>query len=208
MLHGTVPVLFESSDDHAVVQDPVNKDWVALLESVDEERFGTGVRRYYLALSHFRRQRTRSALPGQLEIVAVGKQQAQQEMLAVWEQRKASRQLSEGEQGADVLVNAAPPNVDDLPEALRDFTKSPPPLRDILSGGGRPPAMRYAYCRRSWQRRCSGSVTLPRRCTGCCVAIPPLRVAAAFWDVGHGSRRGSRPRADCPAERSARNSVK
>ena len=139
MLHGTVPVLFESSDDHAVVQDPVNKDWVALLESVDEERFGNGVRRYYLALSHFRRQRTRSALPGQLEIVAVGKQQAQQEMLAVWEQRKASRQLSEGEQGADVLVNAAPPNVDDLPEALRDFTKSPPPLRDILSGGGRPP---------------------------------------------------------------------
>jgi hypothetical protein len=139
VLHGTVPVLFESSDDHAVVQDPVNKDWVALLESLDEERFGSMVRRYYLALSHLRRQRARSALPGQLEIVAVGKQQAQQEMLAVWEQRKASRQLSEGEQGADVLVNAAPPNVDDLPEALRDFTKSPPPLRDILSGGGRPP---------------------------------------------------------------------
>ena len=113
MLHGTVPVLFESSDDHAVVQDPVNKDWVALLESLDEERFGSVVRRYYLALSHLRRQRARSALPGQLEIVAVGKQQAQQEMLAVWEQRKASRQLSEGEQGADVLVNAAPPNVDD-----------------------------------------------------------------------------------------------
>ncbi len=139
MLHCTVPVLFESSDDHAILQDPVNKDWVALLESLDEERFGILARRYYLALSHFRRQPARSALPGQLEIVAASKQQAQQEMLAVWEERKASRKQAEGAQAADVLVSAAPAFVDDLPEALRDFTKSPPPLGDILSGVGRPP---------------------------------------------------------------------
>lgn len=138
MLHCTVPVLFESSDHHAVLQDPANKDWVALLESIDEERFGPVSRRYYLALSHFRRQRARAPLPGQLEIMAVGKQQAQQEMLAVWEQRKASRKQAEGERG-DILVNATPPRADDLPEALRDFTKSPPPLSDILSGAGRPP---------------------------------------------------------------------
>ena len=139
MLHCTVPVLFESSDTHAVLQDPVNKDWVILLESIDEERFGSVARRYYLALSHFRRQPARSALPGQLEIMAAGKQQAQQEMLAVWEQRKTSRKQAGGEQVADILVSAAPSCIDDLPEALRDFTKSPPPLSDILSGAGRPP---------------------------------------------------------------------
>jgi hypothetical protein len=105
MLHCTVPVLFESSDSHAVLQDPVNKDWVALLGAINEERFGAVARRYYLALSHFRRQPARSALPGQLEIVAAGKQQAQQEMLGVWEQRKASRKLADGEQAADVLVS-------------------------------------------------------------------------------------------------------
>jgi hypothetical protein len=98
VLHCTVPVLFESSDHHAVLQDPVNKDWVALLESLDEKRFGIVERRYYLALSHFRRQHVRSPLPGQLEIVAAGKQRAQQEMLAVWEQRKqaASRPRESG----------------------------------------------------------------------------------------------------------------
>ena len=144
MLHCTVPVLFESSDDHAVVQDPVNKDWVALLESIHAERFGTVARRYYLALSHLRRQSKRARLPGQVEIMAASKQQAQQEMLAVVEERKLRRKQAEGGQAADVLVIATAPSVDDLPEALRDFTKSPPPLRDILSGAGRPPC--DAFC--------------------------------------------------------------
>ena len=138
MLHCTAPVLFESSDNHAVLQDPVNNDWVKLIEAIDGERFEMLARRYYLALQHLRKQRARPALPGQLEIVAEGRQQALKGMLAVWEQRKESRK-GEGEQAADVFVTASPPCVDDLPEALRDVTKSPPPLSVLLSGPGRPP---------------------------------------------------------------------
>jgi hypothetical protein len=41
-------------------------------------------------------------------------------MLEVWEERKTNRQQAEG--AADVLVTASAPLVDDLPEALRDFT--------------------------------------------------------------------------------------
>jgi hypothetical protein len=63
--------------------------------------------------------------------MAASKQQAQQGMLAVVEERKVRRKQAEGGQAADVLVIATAPSVDDLPEALRDFTKSPPPLRDI-----------------------------------------------------------------------------
>jgi hypothetical protein len=139
MSHYIAPVLFESSDNHAVLQDPVNKDWVRLLEAIDGERFGTLARRYYLALQHFRKQRTRPPLPGQLEIVAEGKQQALQGMLAVREQRKARRKQAEGGQAAEVFVTVSPPCGEDLPAALRDFTKSPPPLSVVLSGPGRPP---------------------------------------------------------------------
>lgn len=137
MLHCTAPVLFESSDNHAVLQDPVNHDWVTLLRALDGERFATLARRYYLALQHFRQQRARPPLPGHLEIVATSKQQALEGMLAVWEERKAIRQRAE--RAADVLVTVSPPLVDDLPEALRDFTKPPPPLSILLAGPGRPP---------------------------------------------------------------------
>lgn len=47
------------------------------------------------------------------------------------------RQQAEG--AADVLVTVSAPLVDDLLEALRDFTKSPPPLSILLAGPGRPP---------------------------------------------------------------------
>lgn len=137
MLHCTAPVLFEFSDNHAVLQDPVNHDWVTLIGAIDGKRFDTLARRYYLALQHFRQWRVRPPLPGQLEIVARGQQQALEGVLAVWEQRKANRKQAEG--AADVLVTASPPCVDDLPEALRDFTKSPPPLSVLLAGPGRPP---------------------------------------------------------------------
>jgi len=138
-LHCIAPVLFESSDHHAVLQDPVNQDWVGLVAAIAGERFAILARRYYLALQHFRKQRTRPPLPGQLEIVAEGKQQALRGMLAAWEQRKASRKRAEGEPAAEIFVTPSPPCTDDLPEALRDVTKSPPPLRVLLSGPGRPP---------------------------------------------------------------------
>jgi hypothetical protein len=115
----------------------VNHDWVMLTGVIDGERFDMLARRYYLGLQHLRQQRTRPPLPGQVEIVAAGKQQALEGMLAVWEERKAARQQAEG--GANVLVTVSLPLVDDLPEALRDFTKSPPPLNVLLAGPGRPP---------------------------------------------------------------------
>lgn len=136
-MHCSAPVLFESSDNHAVLHDPVNHDWVTLTGALDGKRFDMLARRYYLALQHFRQQRARPPLPGRLEIIAAGKQQALEGMLAAWEERKATRQQAEG--GADVLVTASPPVGDDLPEALRDFTKTPPPLRILLAGPGRPP---------------------------------------------------------------------
>jgi hypothetical protein len=138
VLQSIAPVLFESSDNHAVLRDPVNQDWVKLVGAIDGERFATLARRYYLALHHLRKQSARPPLPGQLEIMAEGKQQALEGMLVAWEQRKANRKQANGAQ-ADVLVTASPPCMDDLPEALRDFTKSPPPLSVLLAGPGRPP---------------------------------------------------------------------
>ena len=137
MLHCIAPVLFESSDNHAVLQDPVNHDWVTLTRAIDGKHFDMLARRYYLVLQHLRQQHARPPLPGRLDIVAASKQQALEGMLAVWEERKANRKQAEG--AADVLVTASPPLVDDLPEALRDFTKTPPPLSVLLAGPGRPP---------------------------------------------------------------------
>ena len=67
------PVLVESSDNHAVVHDPVNSDWMSLVGAIDGERFDILARRYYLALHHFRRQRARPPLPGLVEILAQDK---------------------------------------------------------------------------------------------------------------------------------------
>lgn len=139
MLYSMAPVLFESSDNHAVVHDPVNSDWMSLVGAIDGERFDILARRYYLALHHFRRQRARPPLPGLVEILAQDKQQALTEMLAVWEQRKATRKQVEGEPAAEVFVSASPPRVEDLPHALRELTTSPPPLSVVLGGPGRPP---------------------------------------------------------------------
>jgi hypothetical protein len=97
MLHDTTPALFASTTHLAVVQNPVNDDWVALIGAIGGERFETLARRYYVGLSHFRKQRARPALPGQIEIEAEGKQQALLGMLEVWERRKES---SEDEQSA------------------------------------------------------------------------------------------------------------
>ena len=138
MLHNTIPVLFESTAHLAVVQNPVNSGWVALLGAICGDRFETLVRRYYVALCHFRKQRARPALPGQIEIEAKGKQQALQGILEVWERRKdtSKDELSE----ADTFVDAMPTRTnDDLPEVLRDLSNRPPPLSSLLGGAGRPP---------------------------------------------------------------------
>ena len=140
MLPCTVPVLFESSGDHAVRHDPANDDWVQLLGAIEGERFEVLARRYSLALYHLRTHGHRPTLAGQIEVVAPGKQQALEGMLEVWEQRKAHRQQADSEQTAEVFVEAMPAReAQDLPEALRDFSTPPPSLSVIQAGAGRPP---------------------------------------------------------------------
>jgi len=139
MQDGTALALFESTGHHAVVQDPANEEWVALLGEIEGAHYEVLARRYYLALSHFRRQRVRPALPGQVEVWAPSKQQALQGMLEVMEQRKAT---SGGEQpqAAEVFVDPMPTrNDENLPQALRDFSTRPPSLSELLAGAGRPP---------------------------------------------------------------------
>lgn len=135
-------VLFESSGDYAVVEDPVNEDWVALIKVVDAEHFGAIERRYYLALYHFRSQPSRPALPGQIEIGAQGKQQASEAMLGVMEQRKTSRKQAEDTLSpAEIFVDPLTEiSGKDLPAALSDFTIIPPSLGELLGGRGRPPS--------------------------------------------------------------------
>jgi len=139
MLNATALALFESTDSPAVLSDPANQDWLAVVGAVSGERYETLARRYYLALYHFRKHQHRPALPGTLHIAAEGKQQALQGMLDVLEERKANSKRA-ADSAADVFIDATPDKTDaSLPEALRDFSKTPPTLRDILTGAGRPP---------------------------------------------------------------------
>ena len=138
MRQSTALLLFESSENHALINDPANEDWVTLLGELDDGRFDLVARRYYLALRHFRKQYSRPPIQGQIPIAAPGKEQAQQQMLAMLKQHNVSRNQTEGEQATTVFVETMPQN-DKLPEALRDSTKVPPPASVILDGPGRPP---------------------------------------------------------------------
>ena len=138
----TTPVLFQSSGEHAVINDPDNKDWIGLIDLIQGERFDVLARRYYLALHEFRKLGARPPLPGQVEVKAQGKQHAFQEMLKLMEQRKATHRASKAPLSAeDVLVNPRPvrPGAEGRADALSDFSVKPPFLQDLLSGPGRPP---------------------------------------------------------------------
>ncbi len=140
MLNLTALVLFESSDNPAVFMDPVNEDWVAVVEAVCGERYEVLARRYYVALYHFRKQGRRPELPDRIQVAAQGKQQALRGMLDVLEARKANRKKTAGENTAGVFVDARSDSKDrSLPEVLSDFSKVPARLDAVLSGPGRPP---------------------------------------------------------------------
>lgn len=141
MQHSTAPVLFESTGDHAVLQDPANQEWVALINAIGGRRYEVLARRYYLALHDLRSKSKRPELPGQIQVGASGKQQAFEAMLAVMEQRKKGRkQATEPLTASDVFVEVRPAFDDPgLADALRDFSVLPSPLSSILSGAGRPP---------------------------------------------------------------------
>lgn len=140
MLHSTSLVLFESTDATRVLSDPVNEDWLAVVGGVCGELYEVIARRYYLALSHFRAQRRRSPLPGGKEVSGSGRQEALEAVLSEMEERKRSDKVVSSRHAPAVFVEARPdPQDETLPEALRDFSKAPPSLGDLLSGPGRPP---------------------------------------------------------------------
>lgn len=140
MLHATLPLLFESSDNSAVVNDAANADWVAIIDAIGGPAFELVARRYYQALSHFRRQYARPALRGATEVSAENKQLALGGILELMEERKARRRREGDGTAADIFVDATPDETDQtLPPSLRDFSCPPPPARTILSGAGRPP---------------------------------------------------------------------
>lgn len=141
MPYSTALVLFESTGDHAVQQDPINEDWVALIHAIAGQRYEVVARRYYLALHDLRSKSARPELPGLTQIKASGKQQAFEAMLGVMEARKETRKHAEGPLTAsDVFVEVTPAKDDrGLPDALRDPAVSPQSLASILSGAGRPP---------------------------------------------------------------------
>jgi hypothetical protein len=144
MLHATLPILFESSDNPAVFDDPTNADWVSVVCAIDGHQYDVLARRYYEALYHFRSQARREALPGTVEVAAKTRQQALEGMLETIEARKALRKQSEqtgdAESAPPVFVDPQPAQTDEsLPVSLRDPSVPPRPLDVIVGGPGRPP---------------------------------------------------------------------
>ena len=140
MLHATLPVLFESSDNTAVLDDPTNGDWLSVINAIEGRQYDMLARRYYEALYHLRSQRSRPTLPGSVEVVADSRQQALEGMLDVIEKRKASRKQARDDDATSMFVDAQPDKTDrTLPMSLRDTSRCPQPLRVILDGPGRPP---------------------------------------------------------------------
>lgn len=138
MLYATSLALFESTDAVEVLRDATNQDWLAVVAAVGGPAFEDLERRYYLALRHFRGQDHRPLLPGQTQIEAQTRTEALQALLQNREARKGQMKLAESNKEVATFVDPRPV-ADDWPEALRDFSKPAPSLRDLLSGPGRPP---------------------------------------------------------------------
>lgn len=140
MLNPTALVLFESTDAPAVLNDPANEDWLAVVKAIDGERYEVLARRYYVALYHFRQQPRRPGLTGRTEIPAQNKKQALQGMLLVLTERRESNKDKAGAPRSDTFVDVRPDSEDSsLPESLKDWSKPPPSARVLLDGPGRPP---------------------------------------------------------------------
>jgi hypothetical protein len=140
MLNSTALVLFESTDAPAVLADPVNADWLAVVDGIQGEPYDSLARRYYLALSHFRGSAERRPVPGRVEVEGDSRQEALRELLDSMNQRKASEKVAASKDEAAIFVDVSPDREDEsLHEALRDFSKRPPAISDLLRGPGRPP---------------------------------------------------------------------
>ena len=129
------PVLFQSTDDRRVFDDPVNQAWLAVVHEIDGDLYDLVARRYYLALYHFRRQPSRPGLPNEITIDASGKDEASHKILQLVLKQKDLPETPRG-----IFVDPRPPSTPELPPALADPSLPPPLLRDLLAGLGRPPA--------------------------------------------------------------------
>ena len=108
MLHSTSLVLFESTDAQSVLSDTANEDWLSVVRAIAGELYEDVARRYYTALSHFRRQQRRSALQGQKKVSAPGREQAFQAVLGVLEQRKRSEKVASLRDDTAIFVEVQP----------------------------------------------------------------------------------------------------
>lgn len=149
MPQATAYVLFESIEHPSFLSEPVNREWLAVVAAVDGMPFEVLARRYYLALSHFRRQPSRPLLSACSAVHAPSKKEALLGMLEVLTERKsrirpggdneAGGPSAGGDDGHTFVDARTQQGAVDLPKALRDFSQSPPRLQDICSGAGRPP---------------------------------------------------------------------
>lgn len=208
MLHGTALVLFESTTASAVVEDPANQDWLAAIAAIDGELYDGVARRYYIALYHFR-SRSRRVLPGRRQVVADDRQQALQAVLVDMNARRSSAKAAAGRDEPAIFVEVGPdPGNDALPEALRDFSKPPPSLSNLLGGRGRPPTDALCLMRAFLAAPLLGvgdSSTAVHRLLR---SNPTFARACGFLGPSALKLPASGPRGDSPPSRPARSSAR
>jgi hypothetical protein len=133
-MNSTAPVLFESSSTAAVVNDPANAVWVAVLRALSGPGWEVFRRRYHAALNHFRSQPRRPRTADHVvQISAATRAAAERGLL--------SEVFSGGPPQAPMFapVGPGPELRRDLPPCLANLSVEPPPLATILYGPGRPP---------------------------------------------------------------------
>lgn len=114
------PVLFESMDHRSVLEDPANLDWLLALDQMESSHVEDVARRYHLALSHLRADRSGPKLGHEIEVHAEGRQQALEGMLEILEQRKAQSLSDLDSRAPSVLYDALPQSLDEtLPDPAR-----------------------------------------------------------------------------------------
>lgn len=141
MFHSTSAVLFESTDAPAVLEDPANADWLAVVAGVDGVLFDLVARRYYLALADYRRASGGTTVPDRLELFAEDMKAAERQLLEKLEARKAASKAPIGACSEPAVLAETRASAEDLSrhEALRDFSVVPPTMGTLLGGPGRPP---------------------------------------------------------------------
>ena len=134
----------------ALQADPVNDEWLLMLWQLDEVHLGEIARRYYVALSHYRSQKSRPVHPEGTELGSGSKKQATFRWLEQLQQRKSTRAKAKQQplDATEVFVDPQQGQHEEIwPKCLRDPSHKPPPLHLLLDGPGRPPVDAEAMLR-------------------------------------------------------------